>query len=127
MKRLWATQSRTPAPNDRETLTQIFAQETKATVILKGAGTVVSNGTHTYINDTGNPGMATAGSGDVLTGIIAALLGQGLSPLDASIIGVYVHGLAGDLAAAQTGPISLIATDILDALPQALQQLIASS
>ncbi len=66
--------------------------------------------------------MATAGSGDVLTGVIAALMGQGLSNFDAAVLGVYLHGLAGDIAAAGLGQISLIATDIIDFLPQAFQQ-----
>lgn len=122
MKRLWAGQSRLPVPLERESLAKTFAQETGSTVVLKGAGTVVCNGKKMYVNNTGNPGMATAGSGDVLTGIIAALLGQGMVPMDACITGVYVHGLAGDLAAAKNGLISLIATDLLDALPQAFQQ-----
>ena len=67
--------------------------------------------------------MGTAGAGDVLTGVTAALMGQGLSSFDATVLGVYVHGLAGDLAAAELGQVSLIATDIIDFLPEAFQRL----
>ena len=88
-------------------------------VVLKGYETVVSDGERSYVNNTGNPGMATGGSGDVLTGMIAALIGQSLSSYDAACVGVYIHGLAGDIAAKHVGPISLIATDIIDALPEA--------
>ncbi len=91
-------------------------------VVLKGHETVVSDGDRTYVNDTGNPGMATGGSGDVLTGMIAALAGQGLSPYDAARVGVHVHGLAGDLAAKKLGQVSLLATDIIETLPEAFQQ-----
>jgi ADP-dependent NAD(P)H-hydrate dehydratase len=88
-------------------------------VILKGHETVVTDGQRYSINHTGNPGMATGGSGDVLTGIITALLCQGLSPFDAARLGVHVHGLAGDLAALELGQVSLIATDLIDYLPHA--------
>ena len=93
-----------------------FAKKTGSFVVLKGAGTVVTDGDQVYINQTGNPGMATAGSGDVLTGVITALMGQGLSDFDAAVLGVYIHGLAGDIAAEKVGQISLMATDIIDAL-----------
>jgi len=86
-------------------------------VVLKGAGTIVTNGKQIYTNRTGNPGMATGGSGDVLTGIIAALIGQGLSLFDAAALGVYVHGLAGDAAAHTIGEHSLIASDLIHFLP----------
>ena len=92
-------------------------------VVLKGAGTLVTDGQRLFTNRTGNPGMATGGSGDVLTGIIAALIGQGLSLFDAATLGVHVHGRAGDLAARQHGQISLIATDILEGLPAAFHSL----
>lgn len=88
-------------------------------VVLKGAQTIVTDGQQIYINTTGNPGMATGGSGDVLAGVIGAIIGEGLSCFDAAVLGVYVHGLAGDLAAQQLGQISLIATDLIDTLPEA--------
>ncbi len=89
-------------------------------IILKGANTSISSPDgKLYINSTGNPGMATAGSGDVLTGIILSLLSQGYSPLIASILGVYLHGLAGDIAAYKLGFESLIASDIIDNISKA--------
>ena len=91
----------------------------KTVVVLKGHHTVVTDGVKFSINHTGNPGMATGGSGDVLTGIITALLCQGLSPFEAARLGVYVHGLAGDLAAADLGQVSLIASDLIHFLPRA--------
>lgn len=121
MKRLWSGLFREEMPQDRQETAGRMARETGAVVALKGAGTVVTDGRHVYVNRTGNPGMATAGSGDVLTGVAAALWGQGLSRLDATILGVYIHGLAGDIASNRFGPISLMATDILDALPEAFK------
>lgn len=91
-------------------------------LVLKGAGTVVTDGRRVYVNDTGNPGMATGGSGDVLTGLTAALLAQGLAPFDAAVLAVHAHGRAGDLAAEQLGEVSLIATDLIDHLPAALRE-----
>jgi ADP-dependent NAD(P)H-hydrate dehydratase len=88
-------------------------------VVLKGAGTVVSDGRRYYINTTGNPGMATAGAGDVLTGVVAALLAQKLPAFEAAQLGVFIHGTAGDVARDQNGEIGLIAGDIVDALPDA--------
>jgi len=90
--------------------------------VLKGAGTVVTDGRGVYVNDTGNPGMATGGSGDVLTGLIAALLAQVPAPFDAAVLGVWAHGRAGDLAARQLGETSLMASDLLDYLSAALRQ-----
>src|SRR5262249_11191547 len=90
--------------------------------VLKGHQTVVTDGRRVYQNPTGNPGMATGGTGDVLTGLIAALLGQGLEPFAAAQLGVYLHGLAGDLAQEKMGPVSLIASDLLSFLPQAFGQ-----
>lgn len=95
------------------------AERFSAVVVLKGHRTVVTDGSQVYINKTGNPGMATGGSGDVLTGIITALLCQGLDALAAATLGVHIHGLAGDLAAESLGQISLIARDLIDFLPDA--------
>lgn len=106
---------------------QIAAQAAKTynvVFVLKGHRTVVSTPDgRVSVNQTGNPGMATAGSGDVLTGVIVGLLAQGLPPFDAARLGVYAHGLAGDLAAKKVGQTSLIASDILDALPSAFKKL----
>ena len=99
-----------------------FAQAQQCIVVLKGQGTIVTDGRRVYQNTTGNPGMAKGGSGDVLTGIIAALLAQHLPPFEAAQLGVYLHGLAGDLACDQIGEVSLLATDLLDFLPPALRQ-----
>jgi NAD(P)H-hydrate epimerase len=92
-------------------------------LVLKGHRTLVTDGQRVTVNTSGNPGMATGGSGDVLTGIITALVCQGLTPFDAAHLGVYLHGLAGDLAADQLGQVSLIARDLVDYLPQAFQSL----
>lgn len=119
MKRLWLALFREVLPSERQMQAVKLSELTKTTVVLKGAGTIVADGQKVYLNKTGNAGMATAGAGDVLTGVIAALLGQGLSNFDAAVLGVYIHGLAGDIAAEKLGQISLIATDIIDALPYA--------
>lgn len=123
MKRLWSSVFRDQLPPDRSEQAVKLAQNTGCVVVLKGAGTVVTDGEKLYVNTTGNPGMATAGSGDVLTGIIAALCGQGMSNFDAAAAGVYLHGLAGDIAAEQKGQISLIATDIIENLHLAFKKL----
>ena len=119
MRRLWSGLLREELPSDRQQQALQLAQRTKTTVVLKGAGTVVTDGEKVYINKTGNPGMATAGSGDVLTGVITALLGQGLSDFDAAVLSVHIHGLAGDIAAEKFGQVSLMTTDIIDSLPDA--------
>lgn len=108
---------------NRLTIAKKFSNQYNAVVVLKGSGTVVADrGVH-YINKTGNPGMATAGSGDVLTGVIAGFLAQGLKPFEAAKLAVYVHGLAGDLAAKDKGEIGLIASDILEQIPYAIKQI----
>ncbi len=106
----------------REELAVDFAQKQKIVVLLKGHGTIVTDGARIYVNTTGNPGMATAGSGDVLTGLIAALVGQGLELFGAALLGAYIHGLAGDLAAAEKGEEGLIAMDLVEFLPRALKE-----
>lgn len=102
---------------DREGTAKRAAMLFHAVVVLKGHRTVVAD-EHgaVYVNDTGNPGMATAGSGDVLAGVIGGLLAQGLSPFEAAMVGVYLHGTAGDAAAKRVGIPSLLASDIVDGL-----------
>lgn len=93
-------------------------------IVLKGHHTYIATPSGTgYFNSTGNPGMATGGTGDVLTGVITGLLAQGYTSAEAAIIGVYIHGLAGDLAAAYTSQQSLIASDVIDHLGDAFQKL----
>jgi ADP-dependent NAD(P)H-hydrate dehydratase len=106
----------------RQELAAQFAENFSVIVVLKGQGTIVTDGRQVYENLTGNPGMATGGTGDVLTGVIAALLGQGLAPFAAAQLGVYLHGLAGDLAQDEVGSVSLIASDLLAYLPKAFCQ-----
>jgi NAD(P)H-hydrate epimerase len=93
--------------------------------VLKGAGTVVTDGRRVYVNDTGNPGLATGGTGDVLTGVVAALIGQGLTAFGAACLGAHVHGLAGDLAAEKLTQVSLTAWDLLDFLPGAMREAVS--
>ncbi|MFA7254643.1 MAG: NAD(P)H-hydrate dehydratase [Candidatus Omnitrophota bacterium] len=101
------------------------AKKHDVVIVLKGHRTVIATPEgDCHINATGNPGMATAGSGDVLTGMIAALIGQGLSTFEAACLGVHVHGLAGDMAAKKIGPTSMIAGDLLRFLPNAFKTLI---
>jgi NAD(P)H-hydrate epimerase len=96
-----------------------YALEKHLVVVLKGHRTVVTDGRRVYVNTTGNPGMATGGTGDVLGGLIAALAGQGLEPFSAAQLSVYLHGRAGDLARDDLGEASLIASDLLTYLPKA--------
>jgi NAD(P)H-hydrate epimerase len=105
---------------DRIGISRQTAIELGKVLVLKGSPTVIAapDG-QVYINSSGNAGMATAGSGDVLTGAVAALLAQGLSALDAALVGVYIHGAAGDLAKEQKGEMGMIARDILANLPRA--------
>ena len=87
-------------------------------MVLKGHRTIVTDGQQFAVNSTGNPGMATGGTGDCLTGIIVALVAQGLSPWEAARLGVHVHGKAGDLAAEQLGEVSMTASDLVESLPR---------
>ncbi len=103
---------------DREGAAKELASRFLAVAVLKGHRTLISDGKRLAVNRTGNPGMATGGTGDVLAGVIAALIGQGLPPYDAAVLGVHVHGRAGDRAAKRTGQTSLMATDVLAALPE---------
>ena len=100
-----------------------FAQQHQVVVVMKGRHTRVTDGQRGFTNSTGNPGMATGGSGDVLTGVIAALLGQLKCPLECAALGVFVHGRAGDLACQAKGQVSMSASDIKDSLPKAFLSL----
>lgn len=107
---------------DRARLAEDFASKYGVICVLKGHRTVVTDGTETFLNTTGNPGMATAGSGDVLTGMIAGLIKQVPAPLDAAVLGVYLHGFAGDLASKEKTQMCLVASDIIDKLPEAVKK-----
>ncbi|GAB3495816.1 bifunctional ADP-dependent NAD(P)H-hydrate dehydratase/NAD(P)H-hydrate epimerase [Spirosoma knui] len=105
--------------NDYEKLTMLrdFAQRYQVVVVLKGAHTAVATpGGEVHFNSTGNPGLSTGGTGDVLTGILTALLAQGYDPVEAAVLGVFAHGLAGDRVAKQRGQIGMIASDVIGAL-----------
>lgn len=110
--------------NNRKDIALSFAHQYNIVLVLKGSQTVVAkpDGEY-YINKTGNAGMATGGTGDCLTGMIASFIGQGLEPFNAAIAGVYFHGLAGDIVAKEKGVLSLIATDLLNKLPEVLRML----
>jgi hydroxyethylthiazole kinase-like uncharacterized protein yjeF len=99
------------------------ARRSSAIVVLKGAYSITTDGSKTLINSSGNPGLATAGSGDVLTGLIAALVARGLPPLDAAAGGVYIHGSTADLAAGDLGMDNIVSTDLIDYLPQVFAEL----
>lgn len=106
---------------DRIGIAQQFAQAHNVTLVLKGAPTVIAGGNgEVWINSTGNPGMATGGMGDVLTGLIAGLIAQKISPFDAAVLGVYLHGLAGDIVAESIGLHGLMAGDVLNSVPKAI-------
>jgi NAD(P)H-hydrate epimerase len=127
----------TPHPGELERLTGVSAKNrqaqieaairlagrTGATIVVKGGPTVVVNCDQTYTNETGNPGMATGGTGDVLTGVITSLLGQGLPLWEASCLGVWIHGRAGDIAANKHGLISMTAMEVLDALADTFREI----
>ncbi|MFR1561701.1 MAG: NAD(P)H-hydrate dehydratase [Oscillospiraceae bacterium] len=106
---------------DRMASAAALAQTLGAVVLLKGHRTVVTDGTRGYENRTGNPGMATGGSGDVLAGLLVSLLGQGLPPLEAAACAAWVHGAAGDLCAGAWGQYGLTPSDMVEALPRFLK------
>jgi hydroxyethylthiazole kinase-like uncharacterized protein yjeF len=140
LKKLKAAAVMTPHPGEMARLTGMsiqdiqrnrveiaveYARQWNVTIVLKGYRTVVASPDgQVYINSTGNPGMSTAGTGDVLAGIIAALAGQGLSLTDAAVAGVYLHGVAGDRAAALKGEPGMIASDVIDELPAAFHTIL---
>ena len=90
-------------------------------VVLKGFESIITDGTTTYINPTGNPGMAVGGSGDVLAGVITSLLGQGVTPLQAAACGVWLHGAAGDICADEIGQYGMLPSDMLNVLPRLMK------
>lgn len=106
---------------DRQAAAEDMARELGCIVLLKGHGTVITDGVSTYINPTGNPGMAVGGSGDVLSGIIVSLLGQGIAPLEAAACGAWLHGAAGDLCAKEIGQYGMLPTDMVNVLPRLLK------
>lgn len=109
------------ASGDRVAAAEAMAKDLDCIMLLKGHGTVITDGTTTYINPTGNPGMAVGGSGDVLAGIITALLGQGVEPLHAAACGAWLHGAAGDICAAEIGQYGMLPTDMIQVLPRLLK------
>ncbi|MEZ6116238.1 MAG: NAD(P)H-hydrate dehydratase [Pirellulaceae bacterium] len=109
---------------DQEAAAMSFARRHNVVLVLKGNRTIITDGRTLYRNATGNPGMATGGSGDVLTGVVSAMLAHGLEALQAARLAVHIHGLAGDLAADSLGQISMTARDIVDFLPQAFGRMI---
>lgn len=124
LQRLLGEQPSRAAAQDRAELEQAAVRlscETGCVVVLKGPGTLITDGTRQAHNETGNPGMATAGTGDVLTGITAALLAQGMKSYEAARLGVWLHGAAGDAAAATVGEMSLTSCHLLECVPTALR------
>lgn len=109
-------------PDERPAAATALARRLGAVVVLKGHRTIVSNRQSYYQNETGNPALATGGTGDVLTGVIAGLLAQGMRPFDAATLGVYLHGLAGDLWSQRHGDRGLLADELADLLPEAFTQ-----
>lgn len=106
---------------DRMAAAAALAEELGCVVLLKGHETCITDGTDGYLNPTGNPGMAVRGSGDVLAGVITALLGAGLPPLEAAACGAWLHGAAGDRCAAELGQYGMLPTDMLSALPRLMK------
>ena len=106
---------------DRRTEAERMARDLGCILLLKGHHTVITDGESTYINPTGNPGMAVGGSGDVLAGIIVSLLGQGIAPLEAAACGAWIHGAAGDICAGEMGQYGMLPTDMLNVLPRLLK------
>ena len=110
-----------PKAKDRTVEARIFAEKTGTILLLKGHWTIITDGLNVYRNTTGNPGMATGGSGDVLSGVIVSLLGQHIMPLEAAAAGAWIHGAAGDLAARELGEYGMIPEDIIERLPRLLR------
>ena len=106
---------------DRQTAAEMLARELGCILVLKGHGTIITDGAVCYQNTTGNPGMAVGGSGDVLAGMITSLLGQHIDPLEAAAVGAWLHGAAGDLCAEKLGQYAMLPTDLLEELPRLMK------
>jgi NAD(P)H-hydrate epimerase len=125
MARLGALIGRTAVPTDEEGRIEIARAAAKAfgqVVLLKGSRTVVTDGERVYVNTTGNSALSKAGTGDVLSGVIGSLLGQGMERFDAACLGAHLHGRAGEIAGERLGLRSVLARDVVEALPQAIQE-----
>ncbi len=110
---------------NRESIALSFTQQYPITLVLKGSGTLIADDGHIIQNPTGNPGMSRGGSGDVLAGMVAAFLARGFSPWNAACAGVYLHGLAGDIAAQMYTPEAMLPRDIIASLPKAFAQILS--
>ena len=110
-----------PVGQDRMASAAQLARDLGCILLLKGHETCITDGKRAYLNRTGNPGMAVGGSGDVLAGMIAGLLGQGILPLEAAAMGAWLHGAAGDLCAEELGQYGMLPTDMLSVLPRLLK------
>ncbi len=110
-----------PMAPDRVREATDFANRTGCILLLKGHRTIITDGWNIYLSTVGNPGMATGGSGDVLSGVIVSLLGQGVMPLEAAACAAWLHGSAGDLAAAEIGEYGMAPGDLLTRLPRLLR------
>lgn len=108
---------------DRTNVAQYFARKWGSIVVLKGAGTVIASSTEVFINPFANPLLATAGTGDVLAGVISGMLAQGLKPMVAAAVGVYIHGMAGKVLQKKIGNSGALASDLLPILPQVIKNL----
>lgn len=107
--------------HDRMVSAAHFSKEWNSILLLKGHRTCITDGTTGYINETGNPGMAVGGSGDVLAGMIASLLGQGIAPLEAAACAAWLHGAAGDLCAEEISQYGMLPTDMLTRIPRLMK------
>lgn len=109
--------------SNRQNVAETFSKKYGVITVLKGADTIITDGNTTYINYTGNPGMATGGSGDVLAGITSSLLAQGYSPTESANMGVFIHGTAGDIAKEKYSETSMLPSDIIELLPQVFSKI----
>ncbi len=110
--------------NNREEIAKEYAKENSVILALKGKNTIVTDGERVYINQTGNKGMAKGGNGDVLSGIIASLCAQGMDCFDAAKCGVYIHGLAGDIACEKYSDMAMTASDVIKHIPDAFNEIL---